>query len=181
MRADRRIPGPCDPFIVGAYSVLPLTAKQDRFCQEYLTDLNATQAAIRAGYSARTARSVASENLTKPDVAARVAALQAKRAAKVEVTQEYVLRRLVENLERSMQVESVRDREGNETGEFVYHGTVANGALTLLGKHIGMFGDKAEVSGEVTIVVKRSAIPLGNNRIAALTNGTNGNGAHADV
>ena len=45
-----------------------LTAKQQRFCDEYLIDLNATQAAIRAGYSAKTAKQIGQENLTKPDI-----------------------------------------------------------------------------------------------------------------
>lgn len=46
-----------------------LTVKQRRFCEEYLVDFNATQAAIRAGYSENSARSIGSENLTKPDIA----------------------------------------------------------------------------------------------------------------
>ena len=50
-----------------------LTARQQRFVDEYLVDLNATQAAIRAGYSKKTAKSVGHENLTKPDVKAAVA------------------------------------------------------------------------------------------------------------
>lgn len=45
-----------------------LTAKQQRFCDEYLIDLNATQAAIRAGYSEKTAKQIGQENLTKPDI-----------------------------------------------------------------------------------------------------------------
>lgn len=45
-----------------------LTAKQKRFCDEYLIDLNATQAAKRAGYSKKTARAIANENLTKPAI-----------------------------------------------------------------------------------------------------------------
>ena len=45
-----------------------LTAKQERFVQEYLVDLNATQAAIRAGYSRKTAYSIGEENLKKPDI-----------------------------------------------------------------------------------------------------------------
>ena len=47
-----------------------LTAKQERFCEEYLIDLNATQAAIRAGYSVESAGSIGSENLTKPEIRA---------------------------------------------------------------------------------------------------------------
>ena len=61
-----------------------LTPKQQRFVEEYLVDLNATQAAIRAGYSAKTANRVASENLSKPDIAA---AVQAQRAKVSEVAQ----------------------------------------------------------------------------------------------
>lgn len=49
-----------------------LTAKQERFCQEYLVDLNATQAAIRAGYSVKTAYSVGWENLRKPEISERI-------------------------------------------------------------------------------------------------------------
>jgi len=49
-----------------------LTAKQRRFCEEYLIDLNATQAAIRAGYSPKTARFIDNENLTKPYIQRRI-------------------------------------------------------------------------------------------------------------
>ena len=47
---------------------MALTDKQEMFCREYLIDLNATQAAIRAGYSEKTANRTASENLSKPDI-----------------------------------------------------------------------------------------------------------------
>lgn len=53
-----------------------LTGKQKRFCEEYIFDFNATRAAIEAGYSEDTARSIASENLTKPDIQAYIKALQ---------------------------------------------------------------------------------------------------------
>lgn len=65
---------------------MALTDKQRRFVDEYLIDLNATQAAIRAGYSEKTARSVGSENLTKPDIAALIQEKQKKAAAKAEWT-----------------------------------------------------------------------------------------------
>jgi phage terminase small subunit len=71
-----------------------MTPKQQRFVQEYLVDLNATQAAIRAGYSPRTARSVGSENLTKPDIAAAIAAAGAQLAARTGITAERVLAEL---------------------------------------------------------------------------------------
>ena len=51
---------------------MALNDKQEMFCREYLVDLNATQAAIRAGYSDKTARKIGSENLTKPDIGMRL-------------------------------------------------------------------------------------------------------------
>lgn len=55
---------------------IKLTAKQEKFCQEYLIDLNATQAAIRAGYSVDTAKSIGCENLTKPDIQLKISELR---------------------------------------------------------------------------------------------------------
>ncbi len=71
-----------------------MTPKQRRFVQEYLLDLNATQAAIRAGYSRRTARAIGSENLTKPDVVAAIERAQAERSARTELTQDRLLQEL---------------------------------------------------------------------------------------
>jgi len=68
-----------------------LTPKQQRFVQEYLIDLNATQAAIRAGYSERTAKQVGSENLTKPYIVAILQHHQKRLQNKLEITQERVL------------------------------------------------------------------------------------------
>lgn len=73
---------------------MPLTAKQQRFVEEYLVDLNATQAAIRSGYSAKTARSVGAENLTKPDIQAAIQERRSRIAAKLEVTQERIVAEL---------------------------------------------------------------------------------------
>jgi phage terminase small subunit len=72
---------------------MALTAKQQRFVEEYLVDLNATQAAIRAGYSARTARQIGDENLSKPDIAAAIAERTAAISEKLGITQEQVLER----------------------------------------------------------------------------------------
>lgn len=73
-----------------------LTAKQEAFCREYLVDLNATQAAIRAGYSKNTAKATGSENLTKPDIAANIAEMKGKRMERAEINADYVLNRLIE-------------------------------------------------------------------------------------
>lgn len=73
-----------------------LNAKQEAFCIEYLVDLNATQAAIRAGYSQKTAKDIASQNLAKLNIQARVTELKAERTKRVEINADYVLNRLVE-------------------------------------------------------------------------------------
>lgn len=73
-----------------------LTDKQEMFCLEYLKDLNATQAAIRAGYSKKTAKDTGCENLAKPNVAERVAELKAMRSEVVKMDAQDVLRRLKE-------------------------------------------------------------------------------------
>lgn len=75
---------------------MALTDKQEMFCREYLIDLNATQAAIRAGYSVNTARKIGSENLTKPDIQSRIVKLKLQRCEMVGIDADYVLRRLVE-------------------------------------------------------------------------------------
>lgn len=75
---------------------MALTDKQDMFCREYLIDLNATQAAIRAGYSENTARKIGSENLSKPDIQNRIAELKVQRNEQVNIDAAYVLKRLVE-------------------------------------------------------------------------------------
>ncbi len=75
---------------------MALTDRQEMFCREYLIDLNATQAAIRAGYSAKTANRTASENLSKPDSQSRIAELKAQRNDLVGINAIYVLYCLVE-------------------------------------------------------------------------------------
>ncbi len=71
-----------------------LTAKQQRFCDEYLIDLNATQAAIRAGYSPKTAEQLAYQLLQKTSVQNHISELQKKREKRTEITQDSVLHEL---------------------------------------------------------------------------------------
>lgn len=73
---------------------MALSAKQKLFCNTYLIDLNATQAAIRAGYSKSTAKQIASENLSKPYLQDYIAELQAQLAEKAKVTPEMVIAEL---------------------------------------------------------------------------------------
>lgn len=75
---------------------MALTDKQRRFVDEYLVDLNATQAAIRAGYSKRRASEIGSQLLRKPNVAEAISVAQAERSQRTQIDADYVLRRMVE-------------------------------------------------------------------------------------
>lgn len=84
-----------------------LTAKQQRFCDEYLIDLNATQAAIRAGYSQRTAKQIGQENLTKPDIKEYIEKRMAEKEASLVADQAEVLKYLTSVLRGQSQSEVV--------------------------------------------------------------------------
>ncbi|ASB01071.1 terminase small subunit [Proteus mirabilis] len=75
---------------------MALNDKQEMFCREYLIDLNATQAAIRAGYSEKTANAQASRLLVNVNIQNRIKELKSNRNERVEVDADYVLKRLVE-------------------------------------------------------------------------------------
>jgi phage terminase small subunit len=129
----------------GAVEPGKLTPKQELFVQEYLVDLNATQAAIRAGYSAKTAEQQASRLLSNVKISALVAQGKAEQLKRAGLTGDWVIRKLIKNVRRAMQLEQVLDSDGNPTGEYRYEGAVANKALELLGKHKGLFTDKLEI------------------------------------
>jgi phage terminase small subunit len=112
-----------------------LTPKQKQFCEEYLIDLNATQAAIRAGYSVKTANRIASENLSKPDIQDYICELKKKRQERTEYTQDDVIKDLLEIKKRCMQAVSVPFCEG--VWKFDSRG--ANQAIDMLAKHIGFY------------------------------------------
>lgn len=70
---------------------MKLNAKQQLFCKEYLIDLNATAAAIRAGYSEKTAYSIGFENLKKPEIEKRIAQLQEERSLRNQISSDFVI------------------------------------------------------------------------------------------
>ena len=119
-----------------------LTKKQDLFCQEYLVDLNATQAAIRAGYSARTAHVIGQENLRKPAIAAAVQAYMNARSKRIERNADHVLIDL--QLVKVDAMKQVIDKDGNS---LMANHAGALKALELEGRHLKMFTDKMEVTG----------------------------------
>lgn len=131
-----------------------LTDKQRKFVSEYLVDLNATQAAIRAGYSSRNASKIGPELLGKTGVRAAIEAAQAQREKRTLVTVDYVVSTLREVAERCLQRapvtnakgEQLKDADGKDIWRFDSSG--ANRALELLGKHVNAFGERKEETPE---------------------------------
>jgi len=130
-----------------------LTAKQLLFSHEYLIDLNATQAAIRAGYSEKTAYSIGNENLSKPEIAEFIAKLMEKRTEDIKVDAAWVLEQAVKVHDRCMQNEEVKDHEGRGTGEYKFEHSGANKSLEIIGKHVDVqaFKDRIEHSGHIDL------------------------------
>lgn len=121
-----------------------MTLKQKRFVQEYMVDLNATQAAIRAGYSKKTAGSIGQENLKKPAIRSELQVLIQKMGEKAEITQEMVVSEL-----RKIAFAEASDIN---TSELKYTNKLR--ALELLGKHLGMYTEKIEHSGEAGLKIE---------------------------
>lgn len=155
-----------------------MTDKQRRFCDEYLIDLNATQAAIRAGYSPKSARDIGSENLTKPHIRACIEKAMAEQSKRTGVNADRVVRELariafvnptdVVNTDKATvlpgaakddtaAIASVKVKTSNSgTGKSVereirFHDK--NKALELLGRHLGMFNDKLNVNAEMAVKI----------------------------
>jgi phage terminase small subunit len=158
-----------------------VNSKQERFVQEYIIDLNATQAAIRAGYKPKTAYSTGSENLKKPEIQTAIAKAEAERSARTQITADRVLQELAKlafaNMADYMRVgpngdpvcdfskltrdqaaalvevtvEDFLDGRGDNTREvrrIKFKLADKKGALVDIGKHLGMFVDRTEITGK---------------------------------
>ena len=155
-----------------------LTAKQQRFVEEYLTDLNATQAAIRAGYSVKNAAKIASQLLDKTRVKNAIDKAIAERSRRTGITQDRVLRELAKvafvnatdvinmddatlkgdaNREDTAAIASVKVKTiPTEAGEITEREVKVYDkikALELLGKHLGMFTDRLNVNAEMMVKI----------------------------
>lgn len=155
-----------------------LTAKQQRFIEEYLVDLNATQAAIRAGYSPQSAYSIGQENMKKPVIKNAIDKAMAERSKRTGINQDRILTELAKigflnpvdvidmdeatirgdaNREDTAAIASVKVKTiPTEAGEIVEREVKTYDkikALELMGKHIGMFADKLNVNAEMAVKI----------------------------
>ncbi len=154
-----------------------LSGKQRRFVDEYLIDLNATQAAIRAGYSAKTANEIGSQNLAKLSIQQAIAERMAERSRRTGVNQDRVVLELAKIAFIKMTdvvdpdgkiredaseddlscIESIKyKRSESETGsseEREVRISPKMKALELLGKHLGMWNDKLDVNVNIPVVI----------------------------
>ena len=150
-----------------------LTPKQAKFVDEYLIDLNATQAAIRAGYSEKSASRIAVELLNKTQVSETIQKCVQARAARTEITQDMVIHELAAigfakatdyaavtadecviikptgALADDQQRAIASIEQGNFGIKFKLHDKVK--ALELLGKHLGMFADRSAANTDGTL------------------------------
>jgi phage terminase small subunit len=151
-----------------------LTPKQSRFVEEYLIDLNATQAAIRAGYSKKTAGQVGYENLRKPEIQRAVTAAKLERSTATEIDAAWVLKKAVDLHRRCLQEirpvlnPKTRKQLKTEAGEpiFTFNAAAANRSLEIIGRHVEVaaFKDRLEVSNGGLSLAER--IQQGRNRLA---------------
>ena len=156
-----------------------MTKKQKRFVEEYLIDLNATQAAIRAGYSTATAKDIGCENLAKPNIRDKIDKALAERSKRTGVTADRVIQELAKiafvnaedviNFEtggvradadkedlaviQSVKVKEMSGEKGDSTEREVKLADKQR-ALELLGKHLGMFSNDINVSMKNAIQVE---------------------------
>ena len=136
-----------------------LTAKQQRFCDEYLIDLNATQAAIRAGYSEASARQMGTENLSKPSIKKYISDRMGEKESELIADQDEVLKYLT-SVMRGKSKSSVVVIES--TGDFM---TMAREmqkapdekerlkAAELLGKRYGLYTDRVETEVDMDLTI----------------------------
>ena len=133
----------------------PLTEKQKKFCDEYLVDCDATQAAIRAGYSPKTAKQIGQENLTKPDLKSyideQLAILHSQKTADAQEVLEYLTAVMRgEHTEQTLRltgdgVQSITDIDVSARERLK--------AAELIGKRYRMFKDNVNVDLEPIVIV----------------------------
>lgn len=151
-----------------------MTKKQKRFIEEYLIDLNATQAAIRAGYSPKTAKDIGCENLAKPNISDAIDKAMAERSRRTGINQDRILLELAR-----IGLAKITDVVDPDTGKILPNASEDDlaciqsikikpnefgterevklydkkSALVDLGKHLGLFKDKVELGGDMELKI----------------------------
>lgn len=163
-----------------------LSLKVRQFCAEYIVDLNATQAAIRAGYSAKTARQQAADLLTKPDIQTEVQRLMDARGQKVEVDALRVLQELkamafydpgaigMAKVKKPEDIAKLPEElrraiigwSWDRNGRFTLKLSPKTQQLELIGRHLKMFTDKLEHTGKDGAPITSSVVSLSPEQIA---------------
>ncbi|MEA5084367.1 MAG: terminase small subunit [Lachnospiraceae bacterium] len=154
-----------------------MTEKQKRFSDEYLIDLNATQAAIRAGYSSKTAYSIGNELLNKPEIRTRVDTAMAERSKRTGVNADRVVRELariafvnapdvVDTKDATVKADASEDdtaaiasvkvkiTDGDYSSierEVKFADKIK--ALELIGRHLGVFNDKLQIDSNIAVQI----------------------------
>jgi phage terminase small subunit len=149
----------------------PLTnAKYEHFAHLVAKGESPAKAYVLCGYSQNGSLQSGNRLLRKPEVSARVEelkkAVSERQVEKIAVDRAWVVAMLIENVQRAMQVEPVRDREGNPIGQYTYQGGAANKALELLGKELGMFLPKHESTDDMLELTSR--INAGRERVGSV-------------
>lgn len=146
-----------------------LTDKQARFVAEYLKDMCASKAAVRAGYSPKSARKYANELLNDGRVKAAIAEAIEARNERDQIDADWVKQQAVKLHLRCMQeIEPFTDRSGDQIYDkegrplFVFNATGAAKALELIGKHVGVqaFKEKIETNAPIIIAVSQEDAEL---------------------
>lgn len=132
-----------------------MTPRQQKFCDEYLISGNATEAAIKAGYSRKTAKQTGSENLSKPDLRAYIDEQLAKiHSAKIADAEEVM--KYLTSVMRGEHTEQVLKLVGEGVQTVTYIDVSAKERLKaaeLIGKRYGLFTDKVGLEGAVPVII----------------------------
>lgn len=154
-----------------------VTNRMKKFCEEYLIDLNATQAAIRAGYSVKSASTIGQENLQKPEIQNEIQRLTAIQSRRTGITADRILMELAKiafvnpmnvlNSDGTIKASASDDDKSAIQGIKYRYSDFDNGsssesevrlydktkALELLGRHLGLFDSKIQIQGNVPVVI----------------------------
>ena len=132
---------------------MSLTAKQEAFCQEYIVDKNGAAAAVRSGYSDKTAKEQASRLLTNVNVKARIDELLEEQSKRCQIDADYVLNGIKELNDICMGKTAIPMKiDGEEHMVTVFEHTGASKTYELMGKHFKMFTDKIDVDANVNVM-----------------------------